>query len=693
MGVQITASYPTSSVPGVDIIATAPRQSLAAQPADIVAHAGTATWGPLNVPTWYATLAEFRSRFGGMTPRQDMPSRPLSGYVSAKAIKAPGVQDSLFVRVGDNTSSTARLRLSDTAAAAVLELHGQFPGTRANGFTATVTAPDANGNQTLTITDTGNAGVVEVITGLQTANNAALIQAISSRSQLIDATQPVLPSPLAAPAITVQTTGGTIPAQSGYFVITYVDANGHESQASAETGPVVTTGATNTYTATVAVLTGVSKFNVYYATAPGQEVYAGQGTPGTPLVITTPPAPSTVRPPFGPFDANGTLIAPVTGPGSTVPLIAGTFAFLATGGTPTATARPGSDGAAVSAAQAVGLDSTPATGLYALAGMDPTATPNIVLLAEELAYDQTQWLAQAQLAQANSWRAEVAFAPGVTDTQAIAALATLTSLTAPETALAPVVVGDFLQAVWGPVNSYDPEYYKADLVTSPAAWAAGIIAVTSPARAALNVPAQGDCRPLYTLSDGRAAGLINANINPFSARIPIPGAVGLVEDKMLSGSDGQGIRLWSLIAREAARVEAPFVGETNGPDIWATVGGTTAGMLADLAHRGYIPENPSGQSGIGTPATATTSATTAAITTGAAKAKSGAAGVQPSQTTTTVTGGAVTTQPSWWVVVDASNNVATSNQLYVDLYVTIGGVIKHIHVRLSPGTMPQAIAA
>lgn len=699
MGVQITASYPTSSVPGVDIIATAPRQSLAAQPADIVAHAGTATWGPLNTPTWYPNTAEFRRRFGGMTPHPDNAAKPLNGYVSAKAVSAQGVQDKLFVRVSDNTSSTARLQLRDTAAAAVLDLHGEFPGTRANSFQVTVTAPDTNGNQTLTIVDNSTLGVIEIITGLQTATNAALIAAITSKSQLLNATQPVLASPVVPPTVAVGTTGGTVPAQTAYFVTTNVDATGKETQASPETGPIVTTGGTNTYTFTQTASAGVAHFNVYGSTTgAGQEIYWGQGTPGTPLVITANPAtPSTVRPPFGPFDANGTLIAPVTGAGSAVPLMAGTYTFPVTGATPTLTSRPGSDGVNVSAAQAVGLDVTPATGLYVLAGMDPAVTPNVVFLAEDLAYDTTQWLAQAQLAQANSWRALVAFSPTTTDTQAIAALSTLTALTTPPSAAASVVTGDFIQAYWGAVNSYDAEYYNADLVTSPAAWAAGVSAVTSPSRAALNVPIQGDCRPLYTLSDTRAGALINANINPLSARIPLPHAVGLVEDKALSGSDGQGIRLLSIIARAAARVNAPFVGAVNGPDLWLAAGTTVAGMLNDLANHGDLPANPAGQSGIGTPASlsgSTSTATTAAIAIGTAKAKSGAAGAQPSAAAASTTGTATTAdQASYWVVIDASNNTATSNQLFEDLYITVGGVVKHIRVRLSPGTQPQAITA
>lgn len=661
MATPILSALPASSpIASIDYIKIAPQQAVGTVPADVVAIIGTAQRGLMNLPTWFSSLADYKQKFGGMTPAVLTPTVPLTGYVSARNVKLQGVQDTIFVRVGDSTAASARVTIVSSAGN-VATLHAASPGTWANTLTYVITTNVSANTWGLVVTNP-STGETDTIVNIPVADNNALIQAINTQATLVIASQPTIDN-LTVPALTT-TTGGSLTAGTYFVQTTYVNATGGETQASPEAQQIVGASGKVTVTAAASPIAATA-FRVYIGSQSGSEVYAGQATIGGSLAVSALPT-SATQPPL----VNGAVIS--AGQTTALPT-PGTFTFVTIAATG---ARPGANGDNATTAQHVGSSTTPLTGLYTLTTVDPA--PNFVLFAEAAGYDTTVWQIQATIAQINGWQAAVAFAPGTTDVAALAVVTGLgTSLTTPESAASTNPQSDYLSVFWPACITYDTEYYLQDIKTSAAAWAVGVKAVQSPDTAGYNKPIQGDCRPEFGLSTAGNLPLATANINVISTKIPLPLATGLVSDSMLSGTDSFVLRMQQTIAQLLYIACSPFVGIPNDRNARADIRGAITNALNSLVQQGLLPPNPAGSSGnTVTPAIAIGGAT-------ARKAATQLAGIQPSSTIATSNH-----TPTFAVICDDSNNVfngLATDSVFADVFIAISPNIRHLHMRVAAG--------
>ena len=669
---QIYSSIPPASpLPGVYYIAVQPPVAVPLGAADVVAVVGPAIRGPLGTAAWWQDLNDLRQAFGGasLNPKT---GRLVDGYTTAKAVTLQGVRDKIFVRAADSTCGSAKVTIM-SGTNPVCTLQAASPGSWANGLTYTIAQNVAANTWSLTIVNPAT-GETDSIPNIPVADNAALLKAINAAATLVTASQPTLDN-TTAPTVTSSTSSGTLPLGSYSVITTYTNAAG-ETQGSPESAAATLSAAGQLTVTPTTVPSAATGFKVY-AGAQGQEVYAGTGAisggTATPLVVSAPPA-STLQPP--------TTNTATTGAGYTAALpTAGSFAFPSTFA---AGQRPGADGANPSAAQCLGIGGAQPTGANILAGYDPA--PNLVVLAEAAGWDQSSWAAQAALAQANGWQAVVSFAPGTTDTQALAALAAspLLALTTPESAgnLAPL--GDYLKVAWPGIVTYDDEATKADLVTGAAGWAAGITAVQPANIPAFNKAIQGDCRPEFRPSRAAMTPLATANVNVITGKIPLAGGVGPMTDALLSGQDSYIIRMRSLLADAFLAVSAPFIGLANDATTRLQLRLDVLGVLDGFARVGLLEPNPAGANTAVVPVQTSAAVSATRGTAGAPQ------GIQPS-----LAAAQAAQTPTYAVICDLSNNVVPTSDLYCDVWVALSPSIKHILMRVQAGvgvTVPASPA-
>lgn len=651
---MITNAPPTSNFPNVFYEPMSAPNTVGDIQADILGLVGETTRGPVNQAIYVDSPTDFKNTFGGMTPNALNPLVPLSGYPDFLSVCNEQVQDKIFVRVCNSLATTGYVTISN-GTGAMFTLHaysGPFasysPGSWVSGLSVSVQPGATAGVFNLTVSNAAT-GEVDQITGLDYTNNANMIKAINASAKMVYATQPVIDGPSAAPTLTATPGGGnTVLANTYFFVVTYILANGQETNAGPEMSVVLT--ATGSITISTTPQTGTVGIKVYGGTASGAEVFWGQNTAGYSVTQTAPPAASTVQPPL----FNGALKG--AGDQSALPLT-GVTAFPTARGV--AGTCPGIDGAGATTAQYIGNAGSPNTGLNALTGLSPA--PNFTVLCGAAGGDSTGWAACATLAANNGWIHVATFPQGTTDTAAKAAIVAAT----PGMGTA----AQYIKWAFPWIGYQDNEYYNALIKVSPAAKHAAITAVTPANTSAGNKPLSNMSGPEYSYSYAQMESLIGDNINVVTGLIPSDG-VGMSTDLMGSGDDGFLIRMRLLLAANFQKLGGQFVQLPNSPANRQQAHDLFTAFLDDLARQDLIPANPSG------------------ATTGAPPATTGgsAKGSQPSA-------GAVTTQGlNYLVICDDTNNLfngVATKTMYVDVWVRLYDNVKYLLFRAAVGTNVQ----
>lgn len=622
----VYAPAPVPNQPGVyvDIVAPPPAQNLNQTP--IAGFTFEGNRGEVDVAYDLSSLADFEYFFG--KDGYDASGKPLSGHLAARHLFEVGTATARGVRVAGATLAEGYL-LVKNATAAMVALHASTAGSWAQSLEFVITQNTGNSTWNLTVSNTANpTEAADVFTNLPYTNNATLISTINATARLIYATQPVLQEMSAAPTVTAAGTGGTLAQGTYYGLATYVTAGGVETQASPETAAIALT-AGQTLTVSVPTALGASKFN-YYMTpvngVAGSEVYAGQGTPGTNLVISAPPAASTQAPPH--------VNAAVTGAGDTSALpTAGTFTIAST---QTSTSHPGADGANPGAARHLGATNTGPgggpSGAYALFGFDQD--PELVFMAGTPGTDTTQWASFGALCSGNGALGLVGFAPGTTSAAAKTAVEALSTLIAPNT-----TAGLALAASWPCATVNDP-VVGAQTVPSQA-YFAGMMAVTPRQVSPANKPIQpgtaaGAIGFSFTGTDIKATATdvttlddtsMGVYVNVLTARIPSRGTGWFSANTLapeVAGSEFGvfNVRVQNYLARVLYVQSGAYYQEPIDDALMAQAQLDCTGLLDQLAAPplALIPQNDAGAA-TAAPSPPVTTAKSTRTTTSAAKAQ------------------------------------------------------------------------
>lgn len=634
--VQPTNLQPTSQIPDVYIVPLPPPPQPPIIDSDVVAIIGEFNRGPVDTLRWVGDLAADLVQFGTETDNPLLPGTPLSGVPAVTNVHNQGVLDKIVVRVLGSTGRSAHITLFASGAVPVLTLFAATPGAWAHGNLQIVVSSGVSGwNITATNLVTGETPLV--LLNLPSGSTPAIAAAINTirnaGSPLVTASLPVVADPVTPLTGSAATDTGTLPAGIYYATYTWITAAGGESGPAPES-LAVTLSAPGHITWTAPSLpSGVSGIKIYL-TAPGgaqcTETVAGSVS-GASLSISALPSASTVQPPF----QSTALLS--SGTGTAVP-VNGTFTFPAS--SPGSGASLGDNGANAGAARHTGVQAAVNTGLQTLATMTPV--PNLFLFAEAAGTDTTQWLAQAQFAQANNSCAVVALPLGTAPTAAPSLLQTQTAALA--------AYGDNIKCAvfWAQVQD---TLYNSLQYRSPASFLAAITATQPYNTAAYNKGLVGvygvGQAPTRTQRDAIISAFGNALVQGLPSGVSL---YGFDADYGLSGVNAFEIRARAFFIAALGPIMGPYVGQPNKPDNRQLATAQVTGVFDREAKNGMIPSNPAGGAN-GTGVTAV--AATATPTTATSKAS---ANTQPSAVQA-ASAAAATTQPGYVVICDTSNNV------------------------------------
>jgi hypothetical protein len=139
-------------------------------PTDVLGVVGTATWGPVGVPTVIGDMADYAASFGPVMPRTyDM------GTATAIAVQQ-GAQNFRCVRASDGTDTRAAATILSA-----LTLTAKYTGTLGNNIVATISAGSKTSSWRITISIPGfTPEVFDNIPGTGTTVWANMANAINN---------------------------------------------------------------------------------------------------------------------------------------------------------------------------------------------------------------------------------------------------------------------------------------------------------------------------------------------------------------------------------------------------------------------------------------------------------------------------------------------------------------------------------
>lgn len=223
--------------PGLYVVNIPPQVALLnGVPTNVIGNVGTASWGPVNVPTVVSGMASYARLFGPVMARK----YDLGTTVAIETLQ--GANSFICVRATDGTDVAATHTLADTGAATGLTLTAKYTGSLGNTITATVSNGSKASSYKLTLLLPGQVPeVYDNITGAANALWVAMTAAVNNGnsvsrgpSQLCTAT---VGASVVAPALATVTLAG---GNDGATTITSTVLVG--SNATTRTGMYALTG-------------------------------------------------------------------------------------------------------------------------------------------------------------------------------------------------------------------------------------------------------------------------------------------------------------------------------------------------------------------------------------------------------------------------------------------------------------------